>query len=144
MIAIAPLAPADREEWELLARGYKAFYNDPLPDEDYARTWALLMAGERVHGLAARIDGRMVGITHYLFHPHTWKADVCYLQDLFTAPDVRGRGVARALIDAVADVARARGNSACYWLTKEDNGTARALYDKVARFKGFLRYDYPL
>ncbi|MDQ8757870.1 GNAT family N-acetyltransferase [Sphingosinicella sp. LHD-64] len=143
MIEIAPLAPADRADWEMLARGYKAFYNDPLPDEDYVRTWQLLMAGDKVHGLGARIDGRTVGITHYLFHPHIWKGEVCYLQDLFTAPEVRGKGVARALIAAVAEAARTRGASACYWLTKEDNRAARALYDKVARFKGFLRYDYP-
>lgn len=144
MIAIAPLGADDRAEWEVLARGYKAFYDDPLPDEDYARAWALLTAGGPAHGLAARIDGRMAGIVHYLFHPHMWRGETCYLQDLFTAPDRRGRGVARALIDAVGDAARERGAAACYWLTKEDNRTARSLYDKVARFKGFLRYDYPL
>lgn len=144
MIRIAPLAPGDRKAWDALARGYKAFYNDPLPDEDYERTWTLLMAGDSVHGLGAQLDGRLVGIAHYLFHPHAWRGEVCYLQDLFTAPDVRGKGVARALIDAVADAARTRGASAFYWLTKEDNKTARVLYDKVARFKGFLRYDYPL
>lgn len=144
MIAIAPLRADDRAEWEVLARGYKDFYADPIPDEDYARTWALLMAGGAVHGLAARIDGRMAGIAHYLFHPHTWRSETCYLQDLFTASDLRGRGVARALIDAVGDAARARDAAALYWLTKESNRTARALYDKVARFKGFLRYDYPL
>ena len=144
MVEIAPLRPDDRSEWEVLARGYKAFYADPIPDEDYARAWALLMAGARVHGLAARIEGHMAGIAHYLFHPHIWRGETCYLQDLFTAPELRGRGVARALIDAVGDAARERGAAACYWLTKEDNLTARALYDKVARFKGFLRYDYPL
>lgn len=144
MIVIAQLSTEDRAEWETLARGYKAFYADPIPDGDYARTWALLMAGEQVHGLAARIDGRMAGFTHYLFHPHSWRGETCYLQDLFTAPDLRGRGVARALIDAVGDAARERGAAACYWLTKEENLPARALYDKVARFKGFLRYDYPL
>lgn len=144
MIEIAPLRAEDRAEWEILARGYKAFYADPIPDEDYARTWALLMAGGPVHGLAARIDGRMAGITHYMFHPHTWRGEVCYLQDLFTATEQRGKGVARALIDAVGEAARERSAAACYWLTKEDNLTARALYDRIARFKGFLRYDYPL
>ncbi|MBX3561907.1 MAG: GNAT family N-acetyltransferase [Sphingomonas sp.] len=144
MVDIAPLRADDRAEWEALARGYKDFYADPIPDEDYARTWALLMAGDKVLGLGARIDGRMAGFTHYLFHPHSWRGETCYLQDLFTAPDQRGKGVARALIDAVGTAARERGAAACYWLTKEDNLTARMLYDRVARFKGFLRYDYPL
>jgi GNAT superfamily N-acetyltransferase len=143
-IAIALLGAADRAEWEALARGYKAFYRDDIPDEDYERTWRLLIAGAAVHGLGARVDGRLVGIAHYLFHPQSWQGEVCYLQDLFTAEDARGRGVATALIDAVADAARARGAARYYWLTKEDNLPGRALYDRIARFKGFLRYDYPL
>lgn len=144
MIAIAPLRPDDRAEWEELARGYKAFYRTELPDARYEATWRALLADERVHGLAARIDGRIVGIAHYLFHAQTWSADACYLQDLFTAEEARGRGVATALIDAVAAAARARGAHKFYWLTKKDNERARALYDRIAAWKGFLRYDYPL
>lgn len=144
MIAIAPLAPADRAEWEALARGYKAFYRTEIPQERYDETWRSLMSGERVQGLGARVDGKLTGIAHYLFHAQTWSSDCCYLQDLFTAEDARGRGVATALIDAVAEEARRRGALKYYWLTKEDNAPARALYDRVARWKGFLRYDYPL
>jgi GNAT superfamily N-acetyltransferase len=144
MIAVAPLRPDDRAEWEVLARGYKAFYRDAVPDEDYRRTWDRLMAADEVRGLGATVDGRLAGIAHYLFHPTVWLGGACYLQDLFTAPDARGRGVARALIEAVAGAARARGASRYYWLTAQDNETARVLYDKVARFKGFLRYDYAL
>jgi len=144
MVQIVPLVQADRAEWEVLARGYKAFYETKIPDARYRETWQLLMAGDRVHGLAARLDGRMVGIAHYLFHAQSWSPDCCYLQDLFTAPEARGTGVATALVDAVAERARARGAIKYYWLTKEDNLPARALYDRIARFKGFVRYDYPL
>ncbi len=144
MIEIAPLGPGDRAEWEALARGYKAFYRTETPDARYEATWRLLMDDDRVHGLGARLDGRLVGIAHYLFHAQTWSADSCYLQDLFTAEDARGRGVARALIDAVAEAARERGAVKYYWLTKADNAPARALYDRIAGFKGFIRYDYPL
>ena len=85
-----------------------------------------------------------VGIAHYLFHRSTWASKVCYLQDLFTAPQARGHGVARALIERVAQEARAAGASRYYWLTQESNAAARALYDRVARFNGFIRYEYPL
>jgi ribosomal protein S18 acetylase RimI-like enzyme len=57
---------------------------------------------------------------------------------------VRGRGVARALIEQVAVVSRERQAARLYWLTQETNRTARTLYDKVAQFKGFIRYDLPL
>ena len=143
-IEIAPLTAGDRAEWEALARGYKAFYRTELADTDYERTWQALLAGARVHGLGARLEGRLVGIAHYLFHAHTWEPDCCYLQDLYTAEAARGQGVATALIEAVAEEARQRGAVQYYWLTKEDNRQARALYDRIAAWKGFLRYDYPL
>jgi GNAT superfamily N-acetyltransferase len=144
VIEIAALAPGDRAEWEILARGYHAFYESVEPDERYAETWRLLIAGDRLHGLIARLDGRICGIAHYLFHPQTWSEDACYLQDLFTAEAARGQGVATALIGAVADAARSRGAAKFYWLTRDRNQRARALYDRIARFKGFLRYDYSL
>ncbi|MGQ0660095.1 GNAT family N-acetyltransferase [Sphingosinicella sp.] len=143
-LELHPLGPSDRSEWERLARGYKDFYEDPVPDAVYDEVWSRLMADGPVHGVGCRSEGALVGIAHFLFHAHSWKSEVCYLQDLFTLPDARGRGVARALIDAVADEARKRGCAAYYWLTKADNEPARALYDKIARNKGFIRYDYPL
>ena len=102
------------------------------------------MTGATLQGLAAWLDGRVVGITHYYFHTSVWTADVCYLADLFVDDTVRGKGAARALIEAVAVDARKRGAARLYWQTRESNTVARALYDKVAKFDGFIRYDYPM
>ncbi|MBV8915705.1 MAG: GNAT family N-acetyltransferase, partial [Acetobacteraceae bacterium] len=55
-----------------------------------------------------------------------------------------GKGAGRSLIAAVAERARAEGSTRLYWLTQEQNATARALYDKVAKHSGFIRYEYPL
>ncbi|MFC5183954.1 GNAT family N-acetyltransferase [Actinomadura harenae] len=144
MIEIGALRPDDRDAWEVLARGYKAFYRTEVPDEGYDLAWERLLKGDEVFGLGARLDGRLVGITHYLFHVTVWDEGGCYLQDLFVDDTVRGRGVARKLIEAVAEAARERGMARLYWTTQEHNATARHLYDKVAQYKGFLRYDYPL
>lgn len=144
MITIGPLQPSERADWERLARGYNAFYETELPDSDYDRAWQRLLAGREIHGLGARLDGRLIGIAHYLFHPSIWRDESCYLQDLFVDETVRGQGAARLLIDVVADAARRRGAARYYWQTKHDNKRARALYDKVARFRGFIRYDYSL
>ncbi|MEO3751485.1 bifunctional class I SAM-dependent methyltransferase/GNAT family N-acetyltransferase [Streptomyces sp. B6B3] len=143
-IDIVPLRPGDRAGWEVLARGYKAFYETPLADEVYEETWRRLLSGEELHGLGAWLDGRLVGIAHHLFHATFWMAESCYLQDLFVSEAARGHGVARALIERVAQEARSRGAARLYWTTREDNAPARALYDKVARFNGFVRYDHPL
>ena len=144
MIEITPLRDADREAWQPLAVGYNAFYERVLPDAAYDRTWHRLMKGETMHGLAARLDGRLVGIAHYTFQTSIWFDDICYLADLFVDETVRGQGAARALIEAVAAAARSQGCPRYYWQTKQDNARARALYDKVARFAGFIRYDYPM
>jgi len=69
---------------------------------------------------------------------------VCYLQDLFVDASVRGAGAGRALIERVGQVARERDCLRLYWTTKEDNATARRLYDRLAKFTGFIRYDYAL
>ena len=143
-LQIVPLRPSHRARWEVLARGYKTFYETIVADEECERAWQRLLGGEGIHGLGAEIDGRLVGIAHYLFHKSVWAESVCYLQDLFVDPAARGKGAARALIEAVAADARDRGASRYYWQTRESNATARALYDRVARFNGFIRYEYPL
>ncbi len=140
-LQIAPLAAADRLPWETLARGYKAFYRTEVAPAGYETAWQRLMQRDDVFGFGAHLDGRLVGITHYLFHTSVWSPRLCYLQDLFTAPELRGQGVARALIAAVGEVAREAKATRCYWLTHESNATARTLYDKVAQFHGFIRYD---
>jgi GNAT superfamily N-acetyltransferase len=93
-------------------------------------------SGTELHSLGGRLDGQLVGITHYLFHVTFWSADSCYLQDLFVDETARGQGAARALIERVAEEARRRGAARLYWTTEQDNVPAHALHDKVAHFTG--------
>jgi GNAT superfamily N-acetyltransferase len=91
--------------------------------------------------LGGYLDGTLLGIVHYLYHRSCWTiSDYCYLQDLFVAEPARGRGVGRALIEAVYGEARAAGASRVYWLTHETNASARALYDTLADRPGFIQY----
>lgn len=143
-LRIAPLTANDRADWERLARAYKEFYKTIVSDAGYATTWNRLLREEDVSAIGAKVDGDLVGIAHYLFHASIWTPTTCYLQDLFVDPSARGQGVARTLIENVATVARERGAQRLYWHTQEHNATARALYDKLAGFNGFIRYDFPL
>ncbi len=144
MIEITQLMPADRATWQALWHDYMVFYDRVLDLAQYDRAWSAFMADSRMHARGARIDGRLVGIVHFLVHANTSADDVCYLQDLFTAADVRGQGVGRALIDAVTKFARERSCARVYWMTQESNAPARRLYDQVAVNRGFIRYDIPL
>lgn len=147
---IRPLLRADREQWKALWDGYNAFYgrsgSTALPESITESTWERLFdPAEPVHALVAAEGPRVVGLAHYLFHRSTTRlTDVCYLQDLFTAEDQRGRGAGRQLILAVYDAARAAGSSRVYWQTQVTNEAGRALYDKVARHTGFIVYQHEL
>jgi GNAT superfamily N-acetyltransferase len=144
MMSIGKLTPSDRATWEELFRSYIDFYGRTEPQEMYDRAWREFERDTDMHAFGARLDGRLIGITHFLVHASTSSPDVCYLQDLFTAPEARGQGAARALIAAVTDWARAQGCRRVYWSTQESNVTARRLYDKVAEYRGFIRYDIQL
>jgi GNAT superfamily N-acetyltransferase len=141
-IEIRPLRPDERDAWEPLWQGYLTFYESSLAPEVTAETWRRLHdPSEPMHVLGAFLGGRLVGIVHYLFHRTTWAiGDYCYLQDLFTGPEARGKGAGRGLIEAVVERAKAAGASRVYWLTHETNATARALYDQVADRSGFIQY----
>ena len=149
-LTILPLAIADRPEWQVLFDGYNAFYGregpTALPAAVVEATWARIHdPAEPVHALVAERGGRLVGLTHYLFHRSTLSvAYTCYLQDLFTLPSERGKGVGRALIEAVYARAREAGAARVYWQTHETNATARSLYDKVAERSGFIVYRHQL
>ena len=144
MLTTGPLDNADRDRWEELFRAYIAFYERELDQAAYDRAWREFRSDTRMHALGAWLDGTLVGITHYLVHPSTSEPDLCYLEDLFTAPEARGRGVGRALILAVCDWARAHGCGSVYWQTRDDNATARRLYDQVAEYNGFIVYERPV
>jgi GNAT superfamily N-acetyltransferase len=142
-ITIRPLEETDHAEWRRLWTAYLIFYKTSVPEEVYATTWKrLFTAGDfEPKGFIALIDGKPVGLVHYLYHRTCWtEANNCYLQDLFADPEVRGKGVGAALIEAVRQQAAKAGVTNVYWMTHETNRTARRLYDRVARLTGFIKY----
>jgi GNAT superfamily N-acetyltransferase len=145
-LVIRSAAPSDFDEWSPLWEGYNAFYGRAgaaaLPQEITRVTWARFFdETEPMRALVAVENGRLLGLAHYLFHRSTIQiVPTCYLQDLFTQEGARGRGVGRALIEAVYARARSAGTARVYWHTQETNITAMTLYDKVAERSGFLVY----
>ena len=145
-VKIRPLKATDRTEWDALWRDYLAFYKTELPQTVYDSTFARLIGDDPqdFSALVAEQDGKLIGLTHYLFHRHGWKIEnTCYLQDLYAAPKARGTGVGRLLIEAVYAAADAAGSPSVYWLTQDDNATARVLYDRVGVLTNFIKYQRP-
>jgi GNAT superfamily N-acetyltransferase len=145
-LTIRTVRREDYAAWQKLWDGYNAFYGrsgaTALPAEVTQTTWSRFFdAYEPMHALVAESSEGMLGLTHFLYHRSTIAlGPVCYLQDLFTVEAARGRGVGRALIEAVYERARAAGSSRVYWQTHESNVTAMRLYDQIAEKSGFLVY----
>ena len=140
---IRPLHMDDRPEWAEMWCDYLAFYETEVSQKIYDSTFARLIGDDPqdFSCFIAETDGKIVGLTHYLFHRHNWTLDnTCYLQDLYARPETRGTGVGRALIEAVYGAADAKGNGSVYWLTQDFNQTARKLYDRVGKQTPFIRY----
>jgi GNAT superfamily N-acetyltransferase len=137
----------DYPAWRPLWDGYNAFYGrkgeSALPEHITETTWRRFFdPDEPVFALVAEDQAQLVGLVHYLFHRNTTRVEnICYLQDLFTLEAQRGRGIGRALIEAVYEQARSAGVKPVYWQTHESNSAGRLLYDKVARCDGFIVYE---
>ena len=142
MVLIRPLEPSDREAWEPLWKAYLTFYKTSLPPEQFDLTWSRFHEpAEPMHALGAFEGETMLGIVHYIYHRTCWTpGPTCYLQDLFTVDSARGKGVGRALIEAVQVAAKIEGANRVYWQTHETNAAGRLLYDKVAAHSGFIVY----
>jgi GNAT superfamily N-acetyltransferase len=142
-LTIRTAQPHDETAWRALWAGYCAFYDVAVPEHVTRSTWArILDPAEPVDALVAvGGDGRVLGFTNYVVHPYTWGiAPVCYLEDLFVAADVRGRGAGEALIRALVQAAEERGWAQVYWVTREGNARARRVYDRITARDDFVRY----
>lgn len=143
MVSVRRVVASDEEAWLKLFRDYVVFYKASVPEEIIAQTWRrLLNQDDNMMALIATNDaGKALGIAALVFHRSTWSAAwYCYLEDLFVAPEARGSGVARALIEATYAEADSRGATRTYWATQESNSTARALYDRVGMLTDFVQY----
>ena len=142
-LTVRPLTAHDRHAWGDLWASYLEFYKSSLPENTFDVYFERLLGDDPqdFNCLVAEVDGKLVGLTHYMYHRHGWKIEnVCYLQDLYADPAVRGMGVGRALIEAVYAAADANGTPTVYWLTQEDNAQARKLYDRIGQLSGFVKY----
>ena len=139
---------SDRDQWDSLWQGYLAFYKSSRPAAVTDELWRRIHdpAHEIQCRLAVASDASLVGLVHFFPHAHTWyTARVCYLNDLFVSPDIRGGGIGQRLIEAVVDEGRREGWAEIYWHTQVENQVARGLYDKITGgTDGFVNYTIDL
>lgn len=133
-VTIAPIAAHHKGNWRELYNAYAVFYRREMSDEIAEAVWGWLNDDNHVlEGLVALLDDTPIGLAHYRAMPSPLRgADIGFLDDLYVAPEARGRNVGERLIDGVRAIAAARGWASVRWLTSENNYRARTLYDRVA------------
>jgi GNAT superfamily N-acetyltransferase len=145
-LTIRAIEEKDKSQWLKLWAGYLEFYKSTISPEQTELTWKRLINNElKMFGFVAESEEGVIGFTHCLFRPSTWtETDYCYLEDLFVDPNIRGKGIGRALINKVVELAKEKNSKRVYWTTQEFNKTARVLYDSIIPVSEFVQYRLPL
>jgi GNAT superfamily N-acetyltransferase len=145
-LTIRAIEEKDKDQWLKLWAGYLEFYKSTILPEQTELTWRRLINNElKMFGFVAESEEGVIGFTHCLFRPSTWtETDYCYLEDLFVDPNIRGKGVGRALMNKVFELANEKNSKRVYWTTQEFNKTARVLYDSITPVSEFVQYRLPL
>jgi len=145
-LTIRAIEEKDKSQWLKLWAGYLEFYKSTISPEQTELTWKRLINNElKMFGFVAENEDGVIGFTHCLFRPSTWtETDYCYLEDLFVDPNIRGKGVGRALMEKVFDLAKEKKSKRVYWTTQEFNKTARVLYDSISPVSEFVQYRLPI
>jgi GNAT superfamily N-acetyltransferase len=145
-LKIRAIEEKDKDQWLKLWAGYLEFYKSTILPEQTELTWKRLINNElKMFGFVAESEDEIIGFTHCLFRPSTWtETDYCYLEDLFVDPNIRGKGIGRALMNKVFELAKEKNSKRVYWTTQEFNKTARVLYDSITPVSEFVQYRLPL
>jgi GNAT superfamily N-acetyltransferase len=145
-LTIRAIEEKDKDQWLKLWAGYLEFYKSTISPEQTELTWKRLINNElKMFGFVAESEEGIIGFTHCLFRPSTWtETDYCYLEDLFVDPNIRGKGIGRALMNKVVELAKEKNSKRVYWTTQVFNKTARVLYDSITPVSEFVQYRLPL
>ncbi len=133
-MTIRRATPEDAAEVARLLHDFNSEYEDPTPGvealtEHYRE---LIGADQLVVLLAVAEDTGQAanGFSQYRLKPshYTGRPDA-HVEELYVVPDLRGRGIGRALLDATIGAAREAGATHVELTTGEDDVEARSLYE---------------
>jgi GNAT superfamily N-acetyltransferase len=133
-VTIAPASEADIPELIDLLAVLFSIEQDFSPDPDKQRRGlATLLASPTGHIAIARdTTSRAVGMaTAQLVISTAEGAPSAWVEDVVVREDFRGKGLGRALLDAVLAWARSQGAVRAQLLADLDNAPALAFYDRV-------------
>ena len=138
---VRPIVARDKEAWLRLWAGYCDFYETKIEASTTRKTWERLL--KRTSGMRGFVacKQRPHGFVNLVLHENTWSTKpVAYLEDLYVSPRWRGRSIGRALMSHAIEYAEKSGCDSIYWVTAQNNRTARRLYDMFTPADDVVRY----
>jgi len=82
--------------------------------------------------LIAEWDGHPAGFAFFHYNYSTWRGQPgLYLEDLFVLPEMRGKGMGKALLRELARIAREEHCYGLRWLVLEWNAPALRFYESL-------------
>jgi len=122
------------EVWIELYHKYAEYYQVDIPKDNFDLTWKWLTSENYPFwGILADVDSKIVGFAHFRSLPSP--LDSCeagFLDDLFVLQGYRGKKIGYSLIEKVHQIGKSKNWPYINWITKDDNYTARTLYDKIS------------
>jgi ribosomal protein S18 acetylase RimI-like enzyme len=144
-VSIEPITEGQFEGLLPMIAAYQGFYEaEDIRTERNRRFFRRFIApSDEGMLIAARRGDELVGYACLYWHFSSTRAvETVLMNDLYVDAAERGRGIGRALIDATAEVARARGADLVEWTTRPDNETAQRLYDSTGAEKStWIEYE---
>ncbi len=125
----------DKEEWEELYQGYADFYKVEITEKILNTLWNWLHDSKHeLNGLVFELDKNIVALAHYRRMPSPLRGkDIGFLDDLYVHPDFRGRKIGEDIINKLNEISKERGWGLIRWITRNNNHSAKSLYDRIAK-----------
>ena len=122
------------EVWIELYHKYAEYYQVDIPKDNFDLTWKWLTSENYPFwGILADVDSKIVGFAHFRSLPSPLDScEVGFLDDLFVLQEYRGKKIGYSLIEKVHQIGKSMNWPYINWITKDDNYTARTLYDKIS------------
>ena len=122
------------EVWIELYHKYAEYYQVDIPKDNFDLTWKWITSENYPFwGILADVDSKIVGFAHFRSLPSPLDScEVGFLDDLFVLQEYRGKKIGYSLIEKVHQIGKSKNWPYINWITKDDNYTARTLYDKIS------------
>tara|TARA_Y100001970_G_scaffold270092_1_gene363543 strand:+ start:629 stop:1060 length:432 start_codon:yes stop_codon:yes gene_type:complete len=140
---IREIRPDDKNQWEILYRGYADFYKVEMNDKILNIVWEWIHDNNHdVCGLVYEQDNKIIGIAHYRKMPSPLRGKyIGFLDDLFVEPKHRRNGIGEQIIKEIKAISIKNNWNLVRWITREDNTEAKSLYKKLSKKTNWEVYE---